>query len=352
MPTSKEMTTAERKTPATETEGPTTRPSLLNRTLAVITDELHAALKRETADILTIGNLLIEAKAQMKHGEWLPWLKKKVSISERSAQKYVKAAEFAAKYELGADLKLSPSALYLLAEDHYWVAGDDREAATQAVLNAAKEGRVGCDHAEEIIHNILMENLKQKDREITMADAMAPDLEKAERETNDRGECWADKKDECIKNWIAKNWGKEQDAKFDAWWQARHQRTPELSPPSPAELSTGSRVERPKRPRIALPRNSETRPRNTAARHRDTRIMECLDQAKRLIGAIMRTVSDPIYDDHERKMLRHEFTPHLDGFIDGDGKRRFDPSSSLMAVGAPEKQANDNTSQPGQDEVA
>ena len=100
--------------------------TLTNRTLAVIADELHAALKRETADILTIGTLLVEAKAQVGHGKWLSWLKQEFSMSERSAQKYMKAAEFAAKNELSADLDLSPSALYLLSEDSHWEDRCDR----------------------------------------------------------------------------------------------------------------------------------------------------------------------------------------------------------------------------------
>jgi hypothetical protein len=124
--------------------------TLPNRTIDVITDELHVALRRETADILTIGGLLAEAKEQVPHGEWLPWLKNEFSMSERSAQKYVKAADFVAKYELGADLKLSPSALFLLSRY-------DRREVTDAVIKAAKEKRLGCDQAKQIIDKTLAE---------------------------------------------------------------------------------------------------------------------------------------------------------------------------------------------------
>jgi len=128
--------------------------TLTNRTLAVIADELHAALKRETADILTIGTLLVEAKAQVGHGKWLSWLKQEFSMSERSAQKYMKAAEFAAKNELSADLDLSPSALYLLSEDSHWEDRCDRDDATGAVLKIASEERVDYDRAKEVIDKI------------------------------------------------------------------------------------------------------------------------------------------------------------------------------------------------------
>src|SRR6185312_16642582 len=86
-----------------------------NRTVDIITSELRLALRRGTADILNIGRLLAEAKEKIPHGEWLSWLKIEISMSERSAQKYIKATDFAVKYELGADLDLSPSALFLIS---------------------------------------------------------------------------------------------------------------------------------------------------------------------------------------------------------------------------------------------
>jgi hypothetical protein len=122
--------------------------TLPNRTIDVIADELQVALKRETADILTIGGLLAEAKEQVPHGEWLPWLKNEFSMSERSAQKYVKAAAYAAKYELGADLKLNPAALFLLSRY------DQREIA-DAVTEAAKETHVGCDQVKKIVQDVI-----------------------------------------------------------------------------------------------------------------------------------------------------------------------------------------------------
>jgi hypothetical protein len=122
--------------------------TLHNRTIDVIAGELQAALRRETADILSIGRLLAEAKERVSHGRWLPWLRNEFSMSERSAQKYVKAADFVVKYELSADLNLSPSALFLLSQY-------DRREVTDAVIKAAKEKRLGCNQVKEIIHKTL-----------------------------------------------------------------------------------------------------------------------------------------------------------------------------------------------------
>ena len=48
-----------------------------------------AALQRRVMHAMAAGDLLIEAKAQLKHGQWLPWLAKHCVISERTAQLYV-----------------------------------------------------------------------------------------------------------------------------------------------------------------------------------------------------------------------------------------------------------------------
>jgi hypothetical protein len=52
-----------------------------------------AALQRGVMHAMAAGDLLIEAKAQLKHGQWLPWLAKHCVISERTAQLYVKLAK-------------------------------------------------------------------------------------------------------------------------------------------------------------------------------------------------------------------------------------------------------------------
>jgi hypothetical protein len=57
---------------------------------------------------IAAGRLLIEAKAQLKHGQWLPWLRQNCAISERTASLYMRLArgaeELAAKSASLADL--------------------------------------------------------------------------------------------------------------------------------------------------------------------------------------------------------------------------------------------------------
>jgi hypothetical protein len=64
------------------------------------------------------GTLLLEAKKQCGHGQWLPWLKAKAKFSERTAQAYMRVAkgwpELEAKAQTTADLTIEDG-LKLLA---------------------------------------------------------------------------------------------------------------------------------------------------------------------------------------------------------------------------------------------
>ncbi len=66
------------------------------------------------------GQLLLEAKAGLPHGQWLPWLNERCDVSERTAQVYMRLARELPKIEPGkaqrvADLPLR-QALKELAE--------------------------------------------------------------------------------------------------------------------------------------------------------------------------------------------------------------------------------------------
>jgi hypothetical protein len=52
-----------------------------------------AALKASVQHAMNAGDLLIEAKAQLKHGQWLPWLDENCAMSQRTAQLYIKLAK-------------------------------------------------------------------------------------------------------------------------------------------------------------------------------------------------------------------------------------------------------------------
>lgn len=84
------------------------------RDIGVITDEVLAAKRAAGDSLLTLGQRLIEAKAMLPHGEWLPWLEGQVGFSERAAQQYMKLAQTYTNPQALADLGAT-KALMLLA---------------------------------------------------------------------------------------------------------------------------------------------------------------------------------------------------------------------------------------------
>ena len=65
----------------------------LNKSIEQITVEINFYKKQTAQNIIEIGKRLIEAKKQLKHGEWLPWLRDKVSFTERTANNFIRVAE-------------------------------------------------------------------------------------------------------------------------------------------------------------------------------------------------------------------------------------------------------------------
>lgn len=83
------------------------------RELVIIEEEIQFYKRTAGQSIIEIGKRLNEAKAQLRHGEWLPWLRNKVDISERSAQDFMRLAREYSKSAEIADLGAS-KALALL----------------------------------------------------------------------------------------------------------------------------------------------------------------------------------------------------------------------------------------------
>ena len=52
----------------------------------------EAAMQSGLEHAMKAGELLLEAKQAVQHGDWLPWLKANCSVSERTAQLYMKVA--------------------------------------------------------------------------------------------------------------------------------------------------------------------------------------------------------------------------------------------------------------------
>ena len=84
---------------------------------------VSSALKERLRHAIAAGELLLEAKDQVPHGQWLPWLQEHCSIFERTAQLYMRVAKNRAEIENQirndvADLTLNEAtALLALSSD-------------------------------------------------------------------------------------------------------------------------------------------------------------------------------------------------------------------------------------------
>jgi Protein of unknown function (DUF3102) len=87
--------------------------------LSELARDIRALTKMARDSIIEVGRKLIAAKAQVAHGEWLPWLDREFGWNERTARRYMQVSEaFAIKSDTVSDftgLTIDASALYALA---------------------------------------------------------------------------------------------------------------------------------------------------------------------------------------------------------------------------------------------
>ncbi len=94
---------------------PVTRSNSLADLAARIKAE-HEAISESVRDsvarAIVVGELLIEAKAQLDHGQWLPWLSH-CGVPARTAQTYMELARLDPNAQRVADLPLRRAVLHL-----------------------------------------------------------------------------------------------------------------------------------------------------------------------------------------------------------------------------------------------
>jgi len=82
--------------------------------LSELAAQVRKHSRSSTASIIAIGKALIEAKGQLDHGQFCEWVSRECYFNIRSAQNYLRAAEFAAREGEIVSL-LNPATLYRLA---------------------------------------------------------------------------------------------------------------------------------------------------------------------------------------------------------------------------------------------
>ena len=141
------------------------------RNIDAITSEI-LQLKQDAGNaILGIGQRLIEAKAMLPHGDWLPWLTEQVEFSERQAQRFMRLAQEwrnpTSLSDLGATkalalLSLPPEERERFMAENHVVDGEEKSVIDMTsrelekavkerdeARRAAEEARAAADAAEQ-----------------------------------------------------------------------------------------------------------------------------------------------------------------------------------------------------------
>lgn len=159
-----------------------TEPAALTdpRPIETITTEILYLKSKAGEAIIEIGKRLIEAKAQLDHGEWLPWLEEKVGFSDRSAQGFMRIAKEFPNPQPVADLGVS-KALQILA-----LPPSDREAFLEEKHEVDGVEKSAYEMTRKELKEAIEENLRANN-EIKTLHLTVTDIEKKSRmEIKDR----------------------------------------------------------------------------------------------------------------------------------------------------------------------
>jgi hypothetical protein len=113
------------------------------RSLDSIAVDIH---QLQRGNIIDIGDLLLEAKSQCEHGDWLKWLNCEFDWSVDTAERYMRVSALNVKFRSLRNLKLSATTLYGLTyqeEDELpAMVAELAKYASVARLRALDAGRV------------------------------------------------------------------------------------------------------------------------------------------------------------------------------------------------------------------
>jgi hypothetical protein len=115
--------------------------------LRTTAERIREKVKTTVEDIIVVGNDLLAVKEALPHGQFGPWLRAEFGWTERTARNFMAVAEqFGPKTEMISDLRIAPTAAYLLA------APSAPDEAREAAIERAEGGeQITTTVAKEIL---------------------------------------------------------------------------------------------------------------------------------------------------------------------------------------------------------
>jgi hypothetical protein len=110
-------------------------------------EHIRETVKRTIEGIIEVGQDLLGVKEALPHGQFGPWLRAEFGWTERTARNFMAVAEaFGPKTEIISDLRIDPTAAYLLA------APSAPDEAREAAVERAESGeRITAKVAKKIL---------------------------------------------------------------------------------------------------------------------------------------------------------------------------------------------------------
>lgn len=132
----------------------------ISHQVKTIVQRIRHRVKQTLEDLIAVGNDLIAAKRVLPHGRFIPWLRAEFGWAERTARNCMNVAQrFGAKTAIIADLRIDPTAAYLLAAP-----SSPEEASTAALERAAHGERITPSVAKEILDTLRRKPARQTAR--------------------------------------------------------------------------------------------------------------------------------------------------------------------------------------------
>ena len=122
------------------------------------TTRIKDRLIRQVTDIIETGRDLQEVKGKLEHGQFEPWLNTEFNMTTRTAQKYMRAAEyFVDKRELSSHL--TPNTIYLLS------AKNTPKGVHEQVVERLEGGLPAePDYVRHVVHEAKLREREVKDK--------------------------------------------------------------------------------------------------------------------------------------------------------------------------------------------
>jgi hypothetical protein len=115
--------------------------------------------KKQTADgIIEIGKRLIEAKAQLQHGEWGKWLEEKVDFTQNTANRFMRiASNYESTYNLGTEKLFKLLEIPKEEREEFIEENNVRDMTVKELQKVIKEKKEAEENAEnlKVSHSML-----------------------------------------------------------------------------------------------------------------------------------------------------------------------------------------------------